>query len=459
VFVLLVPLLTIPYLSRVLGPQGVGINSYTNSIMQYFVIFGCIGTNIYGNRKIAFVRDNDEKLSQTFWEILFLRIILLLVGYVAFLIMLLYVTPSYRIYYLSQSLTIIGTMFDISWFFMGIERFSVTVVKNFIVKIITLVSIFLFVKSFSDLSIYIFILSLSLLLGNLSMFPSLRGCIYAPRWKQIHLWKHLNASILLFIPEVASQVYVVLNKTMLGSIISVESSGYYDQSDKIVKIVLALATATGTVMLPHVANAFSKGEVQKTKEYLYDTFALITMMSVPMCFGIIGISSKLVPLFFSSKFMVVSPLLDIESVVIILIAWSNAIGFQYLVPTNRTKKYTASVILGSVVNIVLNIPLILIFNTLGAIIATIIAELSITSYQLYSIREEVSYKSLFDDTYKYLFAGIIMFIAVYGLNMWLPVTWLALALEMAFGAILYILIIFIWKANVFTIIDKLRKER
>jgi O-antigen/teichoic acid export membrane protein len=459
VFVLLVPLLTTPYLARTLGPEGVGINSYTSSIVQYFILFGCIGTNIYGNRKIAFVRDNKEKLSQTFWEILFLRIILLLVGYGAFLVMLLYVTPSYRIYYLAQSLAIIGTMLDISWLFMGIEKFNVTVIKNFVVKVVTLISIFVFVKSFTDLSIYIFILSLSNLLGNLSMFPSLKGCVYGPNLRHIHLWKHLKVSIVLFIPEVATQIYLVLNKTMLGSIVSVESSGYYDQSDKIVKIVLALATATGTVMLPHVANAFAKGEVQKTKEYLYDSFALITMMSVPMCLGIIGISSKLVPLFFSSKFMVVSPLLSVESVVIILIAWSNAIGVQYLLPTNQTKKYTTSVILGAIVNIIMNIPLIFILNTLGAIIATVISELAVTLYQLYSIRDEISYKSLFADTYKYIVAGIIMLIAVYGFNVWLPVTWLALILEISFGAVLYILILFLWKANVFTIIDKLRRER
>jgi O-antigen/teichoic acid export membrane protein len=459
VFVLLVPLLTTPYLARTLGPEGVGINSYTNSIIQYFVLFGCIGTNIYGNRKIAFIRDNKEKLSQTFWEILFLRFLLLLVGYGFFLIMLLYVTPSYRIYYLAQSLTIIGTMLDISWLFMGIEKFNVTVIKNFIVKVVTLVSIFVFVKSFADLSIYILIISLSNVFGNLSMFPSVKGCVYGPDWRNVHLLKHLKVSIMLFIPEVATQIYLVLNKTMLGSIVSVESSGYYDQSDKIVKIVLALATATGTVMLPHVANAFAKGEVKKTKEYLYDSFALVTMMSIPMCFGIIGVSSKLVPLFFSSKFIVVDSLLEVESVVIILIAWSNAIGVQYLLPTNQTKKYTTSVILGAVVNIIMNIPLIFMFNTLGAIIATVISEISVTGYQLYAIRDEVSYKCLFADTYKYLFAGIIMFIAVYVLNMWLPVTWLALALEMAFGAILYILIIFLWKANVFTIIDKLRRER
>lgn len=458
VFLILVPLLTTPYLARTLGPEGVGINSYTNSIIQYFILFGCMGTNLYANRKIAFVRDDKKNLSQTFWEILLLRLIMLLISCIAFLIFLNYSKSEYHLYYSAQAVTIVATMLDISWFFMGIEKFSVTVLRNFIVKIFSLICIFIFVKSFSDLFMYILIISLSVLLGNITMFPSLKHCVNKPYWKKINIFQHLMPSIALFIPEIATNIYLVLNKTMLGSVVSVQSSGFYDQSDKIVKMVLAIVTATGTVMLPHVANAFANGEKQKTKEYLYDSFAIVTTISVPMFMGIVAVSSKLVPLFFSDRFGIVVPLLAIESIVILLIAWSNAIGTQYLLPTKQTNKYTVSVVLGALVNIVMNIPLIFWLGTIGAVIATVISEFSVTLYQLFAVRKQISMHMLFRDTYKYFIAGLIMFAFVFILNGLLPFTWLSLFIEVIVGMVAYVLVIFVLRSNVFEVLKKMKNE-
>ncbi len=458
IFLLMVPLLTTPYLARVLGPNGVGINSYTNSIMQYFVLFGCLGTNLYANRKIAFVRDNEDELSKTFWEIFILRILMLSMSFVIFLFFVFSSNSQYEAYYVAQSITLVATMFDVSWFFMGIENFSVTVVRNFIVKIITLICIFAFVKSSSDLFLYILIISLSLLFGNLTMIPNLNKYVKKIDVKSINIKNHLLPSLLLFIPEVATQIYLVLNKTMLGIIISVQASGFYDQSDKIIKIVLAIVTATGTVMLPHVANAFINGDRSKTKEYLYDCFSIVTMISVPLFMGIASVSSKLVPLFFSSKFISVAPLLRIESIVILLIAWSNAIGVQYLLPTNQTKKYTTSVILGSIANLLLNVPFIIFFNTLGAIFATVLSELVVTIYQLYSIKKQISFKSLFKGIYKYMLSGIVMFVVTSFLNDLWPLTWGYLFMEIFVGAFVYILLTIILKANVYGIINKMKKD-
>lgn len=179
IFILLVPLITTPYLSRVLGPVGIGINAYTNSIIQYFILFGSIGINLYGNRQIAFVREDRKELTKTFYEIFFLRILTIFVALLAFMFFLLS-TNQYHVYYLAQSVSIIAAAFDISWFFMGVENFAVTVLRNFVVKIVTLISIFSFVKSEADLWLYILILSLSLLLGNLTLFPNLKKYIDRP---------------------------------------------------------------------------------------------------------------------------------------------------------------------------------------------------------------------------------------------------------------------------------------
>lgn len=447
IFILLVPLLTTPYLARVLGPTGVGINAFTNSVIQYFILFGSIGVNLYGNRQIAFVRDKKSKLTTTFYEIFFMRIMTIIVAYVAFLIFL-SLTGQYHVYYLAQSVSIIAAALDISWFFMGIENFSVTVIRNFIVKIITLICIFTFVRSYSDLTSYILILSLSLLIGNMTLFPNLRKYIGKLHLKELKIAQHIQPSIALFIPQIATQIYLVVNKTMLGTMTSVQASGYFDQSDKMIKMVLAIVTATGTVMLPHVANAFMRGETEKTKNYLYKSFMFVSAVSVPMMFGIMAVANKFVPLFFTNRFAVVAPLMTVEAVVILLIAWSNALGTQYLVPTNQNKAYTMSVVLGAIVNIVMNIPLILMWGALGASVATVLSELAVTGYQLYAVRKQIEFKLLFKDTYKFIVAGIIMFLAVKVIDSSTPSTWSMLAIEVIVGIVVYMAVLLLARTSI-----------
>lgn len=447
IFILLVPLITTPYLSRVLGPTGVGINAYTNSIIQYFILFGSIGINLYGNRQIAFVRQNKRRLSQTFYEVFFLRVATIFIAFLAFMLFLSF-TNQYQSYYWAQSVSLIAAAFDISWFFMGVENFAVTVLRNFIVKILTLISIFVFVKTPADLMLYILILSLSLLAGNLTLFPSLKKYIDRPDIKKLNLVRHLLPALALFVPQIATQVYLVVNKTMLGAMTSVQAAGYFDQSDKIIKMVLAIVTATGTVMLPHVANAFANGDHAKTREYLYKSFSFVSVMAFPMFFGIMAVATKFVPLFFTRRFVAVTPLMVIEAVVILLIAWSNAIGTQYLLPTKQTKAYTTSVVLGAVVNIVVNIPLIIFWGAIGATIATVLSEITVTGYQLWSVRKQIVYRKLFSDTGKYLMAGIAMFLVVVVINQKSPNTWIMLGLEVILGIAVYGLLLLILRVKI-----------
>lgn len=458
VFVLLVPLVTIPYLARILGPTGVGINSYTNSVIQYFILFGSIGVNLYGNRQVAFIRDDKDALSRTFYEIFFMRMLTILIAYLFFLIFLV-LTSQYQVYYLAQSISLIAAAFDISWFFMGVENFAVTVLRNFIVKIITLFSIFVFVRSESDLTNYILILSLSLLVGNLTLFPSLKRYVYLPELSKLHLWKHLLPSLVLFIPQMATQIYLIVNKTMLGLMTSVEAAGYFDQSDKLIKMVLAIVTATGTVMLPHVANAFAKGEKEKTKIYLYRGFAFVNIMAVPMMFGLVAVTPKLVPLFFSDKFKVVTSLLIMEAIVILFISWGSVVGNQYLLPTKQMKSYTSSVILGAFVNVIMNIPLIYFWGARGAVITTVISEAVVSGYQLFSVRNQVNFHRMFEGFGKCMCAGLGMFIVVEVLDTTLPVSWTMLLLEIMAGIFTYLVLLILFRVQAIKSIIKLVKDR
>lgn len=448
IFVLIVPLVTTPYLARVLGPKGVGINSYTNSIIQYFILFGGIGVSLYGNRQIAFVRDDRKLLTKNFFEIFIMRFMAFVISGLAFFIFL-SLTKHYKVYYLAQFISLVAAALDISWFFMGMEDFAVTVLKNFFVKIISLVSIFTFVKSYDDLTKYILILSLSLLIGNLTLYSNLFKYVDIPKFNTLNIFQHLWPALLLFAPQVATQTYLVLNKTMLGIMVSVESSGFFDQSDKIIKVSLAVITAMGTVMMPHVANAFSKGNKDKAIEYLYDGFSFVSALSFPMMFGLIAIVNKFVPLFFTNKFGNVIPVMISESLIIIFIAWSNAIGVQYLLPTKQVRAFTLSVVIGAVINLLANIPLIYLFGAIGAGISTTLAEFSVTFYQLIRIRKQVVFSKLFSGTFKYLVASLVMFFFVVTADRYLNYSWLSISLEIFLGAISYLVMNILLKTDIY----------
>lgn len=451
VFILLVPLVTTPYISRVLGSEGVGINAYTNSIIQYFILFGSIGISTYGNRQIAYSRGNARDVSQDFWEISILRFLTIAISYIAFLIYLNFVS-QYHGFFFAQSFQIIAAAFDISWLFMGLENFKITVLRNFVVKIISLVCIFTMVKTENDLGTYILILSLSLLVGNLSLWGYLKRYISKPDFKNLKIFKHIKPSISLFIPQVAIQIYLVLNKTMLGSISGVKSAGYFEYSDRIVKIVLAVVTSIGTVMLPRMASIYASRDFGKLKQYMYTTGDFINFLSIPLMFGLAAIAPTFSVWFMGEEFSITGNLMIVESAVIFLIGWGVMLGNQYLIPTNQTGKYTWAVSISALVNLVLNVPLIYSIGVMGATIATVASEITSTGLQLFFIRRQIEIPKLFKGLWKYLLSGLIMFLIVRYLNNIFTMTIVTLATEVVAGALIYVILCLVLRAPFITVV-------
>lgn len=450
ILMLILPLISTPYISRVLGAENIGIYSYTISIITYFILFGSLGITLYAQREIAYVQDNKEKRSKIFWEITIFRCITILI---AILIYYIYINENeYQLYYQILSIEFIATCLDISWFFQGIEEFKKTITRNIIIKLLSIISIFIFVKEKSDLNNYFIIYVVSNLLGNLSLWLYLPRYIQKVKIKTLNILKHLKPTISLFIPQIAIQVYVLLDKVMLGMIISDKSEvGYYEQSQKIVKILLTLITALGTVMIPRIANNFIKGEKEKVKQYLLKSFNFVLFLSIPMIAGIIIISDKFVPLFFGNGYDEVIKLMIIISPILIIIGISNVIGTQYLLPTKRQKEYTISVIIGALVNFILNLILIRKNGAVGASIATVLAETSVTAIQLYFIRKEFNIKNIVKSIKKYIIAAIIMFLICTLLEnvMFNNVSEIViLILQVILGAMIYICtLLYIFKDN------------
>lgn len=222
VLLLLIPLITVPYVSRVLNADGLGIYTYTYSIVYYFMIIAMLGISKYGNRKIAKTRDNKKEMSKEFFSIYALQIIMSLTMTVFYLIYIFAFDIKYKDIALIQSLYILSSMFDINWFFFGIEKFKLTITRNTIIKVTSLILIFVFVKERSDVWIYTLILSGSTLLSNMILFTFLRKYIEKVKITFSDIKKHIKQCLILFLPVIAVTIYKVMDKNMLGALTQIE---------------------------------------------------------------------------------------------------------------------------------------------------------------------------------------------------------------------------------------------
>ena len=440
--VIILPLITVPYVSNILGAEGIGNYAFTYANMQYFVIFGMVGITLYGNRQIAYVRGNKEKLKNTFFSIYTLQLITTTISFILYLIfVLVFNNGDYKWLYIVQGINIIASMADISWLFMGLEQFKKTVVRNTIVKLASLASIFIFVKSSNDTVIYTLILALSALIGNLTFWFYVPKAIGFKSIKISGLNLHLKASLALFIPQIAIQIYVLLDRTMLGTITDTVQVGFYENSQKIVKIVLTLATAIGTVMMPKIANTVASGDMKKVKYYIKNSFFFVSALSIPLMFGLMGVAPELSPWFFGNNFVGIEKLIVISSLIILAISWSNVLGMQLLVPLNKTKEFTISVTSGAIINFVLNLVLIKNFGATGACISTIIAEYTVTIVQFYFVRDFINPKNLIKNLSVFISAAIVMYIVIRVIGNFIGIGILTNIIQTIVGAVTYFIII------------------
>ena len=459
ILIIILPVITTPYISRVLGVENIGIYSYTLSISAFFILFGSLGIALYGKREIAYMQKDKTRYTIAFWEILILRVITMSVSLLIFGFFFVR-NGEYQNYFKILILEIIANCIDISWFFQGLEEFKKTVIRNMIVKIVSVVCIFVFVKTREDLTKYFIIYVLSMLIGNGSLWLYLPRFLTKIKINELNVKKHFKPTFSLFLPQIATEIYTILDRTMIGLIVNDKSEvGFYDQSQKIIKMLLTVITSLGTVMLPRIANNFANGKKKKIAKYMKKSFNMVFFLSFPMIFGIISVSAIFVPKFFGEGYEKVAILMNVISPIFLFIGLSNVIGTQYLLPTKRQKEYTISVVCGAIVNFIINISLIWNYGAIGASIGTVVAEFSVTAVQVFFVRKDFKALKILNSSRNYLFASLIMFVICLVIRSIVRKPYFSMALQVAIGGIIYLAILIILEDKfVFEIIDRIRKK-
>ena len=408
------PLITTPYLTRAMGAEVLSINSWTANIVQWFVLFGIMGINKYGNREIAKVRDNQEQLSRTFIEIFLMQISTLAISSIVYLVYIIVFNPVYKIIMLIQGITLIGVAVDITWFFYGIEDLKKVTIRNVAVKLIGIALIFALVKGSEDLIAFVLINTLTGVFGQVIVWSQLVKQITYYKVKFKDVIKHYKPNFALFIPQIAISVYSILDITMLGALYEdLRFVNFYEQSSKLVKMFMFFITSIGSVMLPRIANIYAKNEHEKIKTYLQKTFNFAFYLSIPMIFGIVSIIHNFIGWFLPSEYSVVGNMIIAISPIILFISISNVYGIQYMVPIGMTKQYSISVICGAIINFIINLILIPQFGAYGAIVGSVVAELMVTSVQYFFIRKQLKLKIENKSLLNVIISSLIMANVVY----------------------------------------------
>lgn len=449
ILILIAPIITAPYLARVLGADNLGIYSYVSSSGSIITTLSLLGIYTYGNRQTAYIRENRASLTSTFWELELLHLVLGVIGTAIYLLYAL-LNRNYSIFFYFYYPYIFAQFIDCSWIYVGLENMKPAVIKNAVTKIVNIAGIFLFVKSRDDLWIYITLLAVTTLLANISIYTQLHRYVDGPQINKHMIPFHLKGSLTLFLPQVASLFYLQVDKVMLEWLTGATNQvSFYDQAEKIVTIPLSLITVISSVVMPRLANEYQKKNLSAVQDLLLRAGKYALCMAMPMMLGIFCISRQFIGWYLGPEFSATAIAMMILSPIILLNTLAGISGKQYFTATNQISILLRAYVTAAVINVIINAILIPQYGYVGAAIATILSSLTSVITQYWFFIKQLQVKDLWRYSLKY-FIGAMIMSAVIAVSTWhMDTSVLTTMLQITIGIVTYGLYLVFTKDSVF----------
>lgn len=406
------PLITFPYVTRILLPEGIGLVNFQNSIIGYITLLTSLGIPLYAVREVARVRDNLEERNRVTTEITILSILLTIPGYiivyaVGHVIPQIYAHIS--LFYI-LSLSIIFTAIGVNWFYTAIEDFKFITIRGLIIRCLFVAALFIFVKSKADLLLYGAIIVGSTVGNNLINFIHLHKFIKVPKinWLKLNVFRHLRPSFHVFVLNLATSLYTFLNPVMLGFLSDDVQVGYFTAGTKLSYVILSIVTSMATVLLPRVSNLIQHHQSKEFNELITKVYHYYMALALPFTIGLVVLSVPTTIVICGKSFYSAHTTVAISALVIIFISITNIIGIQILYPYGKEKYVTYSTIGGAIANFILDIPLILLWGAKGAAASTVIAELTVLLIQVRIAKKYIPFHYFDNNIRLYTIASFIM---------------------------------------------------
>ena len=444
-FSVFLPLVTAPYLSRTVGTDGVGLYSLAWSVSYVFCLVGMLGLNDYGVRTIAQARDDRRELDRTFSAIWQMQLIVAGVTLLFWLGYVFLVAGEEKLIAFHLTMMSVSCLCSFDWCLMGLDIFKPIALRNTFVKTAAAVCVFIFVKNKDDLWVYAFVWSLATLLGNLSCALTLKGRVkYRPVPLKESL-KHLAPCAVLFISVMAVNIYRTMDKVMVSTIAGVTENGLYENAEKIIYCLSGFISAIGTVMMPKVANMQKRGETEAIARHIDRSMNLVICMVSAMAFGVAAVADRFAPLFYGADFRYSGTLMAPLAFTLIMIGFANVIRTQVVLPQKRDEIFVKSVCSGAAVNLVANSCLIPLLGSMGAVIGTLLAEMTVPTVQYIILRRELPYRKYLSYVGIYAAIGGVMLACVKGIGCLLPEeSWINLGIQTLTGIAVYGILCLLW---------------
>ena len=421
IIAVIIPIITTPYLTGVLNAEGIGQVSYIGSFASYFVLFANFGFTYYAQRLIASLRNDKEKKSIAFFEILIARLIT--GGFSIFLYLILAIFnvygDGYSVIVWIYAIPVVIVLFDVSFYFSGSERFKYIVLRDLAVKIVSTICIFILIKNANDVWIYALILVLSSAISILLLIPGLRNEVSKVDFRSLKPFIHLKKSFFLFLPLAAASIYPIVDKTIIGLFINDSATGCYSKAEQIISICSAFVTSMGLVASPKNSLLYKEGKTKELNESIYRAIEFVWFIGIPIMFGIIAVSSHMSPWYLRGEGFDDAPMImKLLAPTILFGGFRTVFGLQYLMPTLKDKKFAISVTIGVAVNIAISIISAILFHSvLGVALASLLSEAVICLIMFLYVKKEFMWKKVFFSSCKYLISGVIVFAICFPLSL------------------------------------------
>lgn len=448
---LLVPLLVFPYISRILGPSGLGKVEFANSIVSYFVLFTSLGIPVYGVRVIARNRDNSNEYSRIVQELTIISIITCIIGYIIYFIIVGFFSAFSQdfLLFLIIAPTIFLSDFSYEWFYIGIEDQLYITIRSVFVKFVQVILIFVLIHSQDDLLIYA-----SILIG-LSGFSTLFNIINLRKYvsftscEKLNLVRHVKPIFVIFASVLAINIYMHLDVTMVGLYKGNKAVGLYTAANKLVRLVLAIVTSISSVMIPRLENSIAHNNSDDYYRHLTSSINILMLLAIPSFFGIIVLAPQIIDLFAGFQYSEAVLSIRLLSPIIIIVSLANFVGLQILYSQRKEIYYTISVSIAALANFGCNLFLIPKYSQNGAIIGTLIAEITGLIIQILYAKDILKEIKIRNSNFLFLIllASLVMFCVLLVCNYFLLISNLFVCILL--GLFIYFTIIFLFGKQYF----------
>lgn len=410
---LLFPLITFPYVARILGPEGIGKVNYSITVASYFIMIAQVGIPVYGIKEISKVRENKQNLNKVFSELFTLSSIMTVFTVIMYSIVFLFSTKmqSEELLFFVAGISIFLSLFSIDWLYSGLEEYKFIALRSIFVKIISVIMLFSLVHNSDDYIIYAIILVLVTFITNILNVVAARKKVKFTI-KSLDLKRHLKPIFALFLAGLIGSIYANLDIILLGNMVGDEYVGYYSTTRKISGLILAIIGSLGTVLVPRLSYYLDKNMKEEYNQLAQKSLNFIYFLSFPAIIYIIFMSKDILLFFGGKEFITASISLQIVAFQVLATSLATFYGFQVILPHNDEKSMVKANFAGAIVNVALNLILIKAFYHNATSLAIVLSELTVTLALIYLSKSYRNFKLYNNDSINYLKGSLLLIICL-----------------------------------------------